>query len=253
MKTVYLRALISLTAILSIAPIAQAGLSGIETLGGIFEIYGSYYFPGDYYDDPGLDDWPAVSLGFYRADNQPVYGSDVYVWPWGLMQGVFAEASYERVAAINMSGYWYPDYSFAYASSDYLFRPLGSGTYEIAFSGSLGFRFVQDALEVYLADTTTDEILLNVYNNPIGDPPWTELFSWGNYHTETLLFDLVDTDIYRLKLFVQPDSCNNGEAWFGDIRISMRPISAPVPAPGALSLVLVGLAFVRSRRCGKTT
>lgn len=246
MRAVHWGTLILLITVLAIAPIARGGLSGIETLGGTFEVFGSYYFPGEYYGDPAYwDNLPPVSLGFHHVDSQPVYGSDVYIWSWGLMQGVFAEASYERVAAINMSGQWPQDWSFAYASSDYLFRPLVSGMYEISFSGRLGFRLVQDALEVYLADITTGDTLLNIYNHPIGDPSWTELWVGGNYHTETLLFDLTDTDIYRLRLFVQPDSCNNGEAWYGDIRISIRP----VPAPGALSLVLVGLAFVWTRIC----
>ena len=232
-----------IVAVLGITPCAQAKVSGVEKLGGTFEIHGHLYVAGDYNLDPP-DPYPPYSESFDIIQNEPVSHALEYMWD-GLDIGVSCEASYERVAAISFI-YNLPAHQNVthLARSDYLFRPEYSCAYDVAFSGFLVSVVPPDCdrLKVYLADTTAGDVLIDVDEDFYGR--WAERFTWGwlDQHTETLRFQFDDSHTYRLEVLVEPYGIGgNADArGFGEMNISITPI----PVPGAALLATLGTSLV---------
>ncbi len=205
-----------------------------------------------YIDDIWAAEYPELNLpysdGFHVVDSQPVSGSAQYVLPGTVvpLEGVFCEASYERIATIYEHGVmvFSDEGSGGVAISDYLFRPRHSSVYEVTFSGFLtpvGMHIPHDWFELYLTDTTTGEALIDVRGPFHG--PWAELFSysWDTEHEETFKFRFFDSHTYRLKMLIQPFSTLwDNPSIGGEMNVSMKPI----PAPGAALLGTLGVSLV---------
>ncbi len=269
-------ATISLVVVLGLAPCGWAGMAGIETLFGTFEVSAGAYvgsFAGVY--DEGSGTWLIPAFDSFDEHFDGAQSSPILIsigqgrtraepgGPYLDYVGVSCEASYERVAVDNVRGLYDPptdDFHFGswgVAGSDYLFQPVSTSLYDFEFltylSPAGGSEFgPYDRIVLYLADMTADDVLLDI---DVSFDEYCLVYEYGTpvepandvLRCLDLRWYLYDSHVYNLRMFVQPWSAPEYEAWFGSVGLSIQPIPAPdAILCAALGTILVGL--LRRRR-----